>query len=195
VSGRLHGPAALTPGKETTLHIGCEAGWTPESVHTMWRRENSWLFRDSNSDPSVVQPIVSSYTDCAIPATPSYTAQQLILTVIIHIYIYTRNFVNERRKLWSMYSLISAASHPTSRYIFNNFRWINHNVGNLCLVSLQFKSQPHYWLFSSMVSMTFFTLSVSILELYLKICHDNLLLNSHHSLLPSNLIRHCSWKT
>jgi hypothetical protein len=33
------------------------------------RGENSWVYLDSNSDPSVVQPVASRYTDCAIPAT------------------------------------------------------------------------------------------------------------------------------
>jgi hypothetical protein len=30
--------------------------------------ENSWPYRDSNSDPLVVQPVASSYTEYAIPA-------------------------------------------------------------------------------------------------------------------------------
>jgi hypothetical protein len=34
----------------------------------MWRKENSWPYRDSNSDTSVVQPVASRYTDYAIPA-------------------------------------------------------------------------------------------------------------------------------
>jgi hypothetical protein len=29
------------------------------------RRGESWLYRDPNSDPSVVQPVTSRYTDCA----------------------------------------------------------------------------------------------------------------------------------
>jgi hypothetical protein len=36
--------------------------WAPEPVWTTWRRENSWPYRNSNSDPQVVQP------DYAIPA-------------------------------------------------------------------------------------------------------------------------------
>jgi hypothetical protein len=36
-------------------------------VWTIWRRENSWPYRKSNSDPSVVQPVASRYTDWAIP--------------------------------------------------------------------------------------------------------------------------------
>jgi hypothetical protein len=34
----------------------------------MWRRENSRPYRDSKSDPSVVQSVASRYTDYAIPA-------------------------------------------------------------------------------------------------------------------------------
>jgi hypothetical protein len=33
-----------------------------------WRRENSWPYRELNSDTSVVQPVASRYTDCAITA-------------------------------------------------------------------------------------------------------------------------------
>jgi hypothetical protein len=43
-------------------------GGPQELVWMIWRRENSWPYRDSNSDPSVVQPIVSRYSDYAIPA-------------------------------------------------------------------------------------------------------------------------------
>jgi hypothetical protein len=32
----------------------------------MWRKENSWRYRVSNSDPSVIQPVASRYTDWAI---------------------------------------------------------------------------------------------------------------------------------
>jgi hypothetical protein len=42
--------------------------WTPEPVWTTWRSENSWPYRDSNPDLSVVQPVASRYTDCTIPA-------------------------------------------------------------------------------------------------------------------------------
>jgi hypothetical protein len=70
--GQLHAPATLPPGKEPLVPIGQEAGWAPEPVWTTWRRENSWPYRDSNSDPSVVQPICSHYTDCAIPIHQTY---------------------------------------------------------------------------------------------------------------------------
>jgi hypothetical protein len=45
------------------VSIGYEAGWTPQPIWTTWRRENSWSYQDSNSEPSVVHPVASSYTD------------------------------------------------------------------------------------------------------------------------------------
>jgi hypothetical protein len=46
--------------------IGWEAGWAPEPVWMTWRSEKSWPYRDSNSDPLVLQPVPSYYTDYAI---------------------------------------------------------------------------------------------------------------------------------
>jgi hypothetical protein len=68
MSGQLEVPASLPPGKEPPVPIGQETGWAPETVWTTWSRENSLLYRDSNSDLSVVQPVDSRYTDYAIPA-------------------------------------------------------------------------------------------------------------------------------
>jgi hypothetical protein len=44
------------------------AGWVPKPVWTIWRSGNSWIYPDSNSDPSVFSPVASRYTDCPIPA-------------------------------------------------------------------------------------------------------------------------------
>jgi hypothetical protein len=68
VSGQLHAPAALLPENEHLISIGYEAGWVLEKVWMMWRGENSYPHLDSNSDPSVIQPVASRYTDYAIPA-------------------------------------------------------------------------------------------------------------------------------
>jgi hypothetical protein len=60
-------PRLLYPlGKEPPMPIGKESGWAPEAVSTTWRRERSFPYRDSNSNPSVVQPVASRYTECAI---------------------------------------------------------------------------------------------------------------------------------
>jgi hypothetical protein len=67
LAGQLHSPAALTPGKELPIRIGYEVGWTPR------RGEKSSPYRDSNSDPSAIQPVASRYINYTIPAPYIYT--------------------------------------------------------------------------------------------------------------------------
>jgi hypothetical protein len=76
-SGRFT-PWEKAPG---TYRIG---GWAPESVWALWRRENSFPYRDSNSDPSVVQPVASSFTDNDLWTVPIYNElpeQQLLVSL------------------------------------------------------------------------------------------------------------------
>jgi hypothetical protein len=40
VSGQLHSPAALFPGKQPPVPIRQQAGWVPETLRTLWRSEN-----------------------------------------------------------------------------------------------------------------------------------------------------------
>jgi hypothetical protein len=80
VSGQLKAPAALPPGKDPPVLIWQEAGWTPEQVWTTWRGEESSPYRESNSDPSPVQPVVHRYTHCAIPALPFYLWPTLVVS-------------------------------------------------------------------------------------------------------------------
>jgi hypothetical protein len=64
VSGQLQAPAALTPWKEPQVPIVYEAGWAPESVWKLWRRE-SFLVPFGNwspTDHSVAIPIDLSMT-------------------------------------------------------------------------------------------------------------------------------------
>jgi hypothetical protein len=80
MNGQLHALAALPL---VPIGIRGEAGWTPESIWMTWRIENSWPYRNSNSNPSVVQPIASCYTDYAIPS-PSNSN---ILVIILNLYL------------------------------------------------------------------------------------------------------------
>jgi hypothetical protein len=61
VSGRLHAPAALPPGKEPLVPIGYEAGWTPEPFWTRWwekfpapARNRTLKPRTSSPQPSTI---------------------------------------------------------------------------------------------------------------------------------------------
>jgi hypothetical protein len=62
-------PRPLYPqGKSPRYPLNRRLGGPQEPVWTIWRRENSWYYRDSNSDPFVVQLVACRYTDYAIPA-------------------------------------------------------------------------------------------------------------------------------
>jgi hypothetical protein len=61
VSGQLHAPAALHPGKEPSLSIRSEAGWTPEPVWMLGSREII-LGPVKNQTPAV-QAEVRRYTN------------------------------------------------------------------------------------------------------------------------------------
>jgi hypothetical protein len=79
---------ASRPGRfnletEPPVPIGQETGWAQEPVCATWKKENSWYHRDSNSDPSVVQPVASRYTDCAIPASALDVGRRIILKIDI----------------------------------------------------------------------------------------------------------------
>jgi hypothetical protein len=63
MSGQFHAPVALPRGKNTRYPLA-------RSLRGSQNRfaENSWPYRDSNSDLSVVQPVACRYTDWATPA-------------------------------------------------------------------------------------------------------------------------------
>jgi hypothetical protein len=77
VRGKFQISASPPPpggGEELPVPITCrlEAGWSPDPVWAIWGSENSWFYRDSNSDPCVVQPVASRYFDYAIAAISEY---------------------------------------------------------------------------------------------------------------------------
>jgi hypothetical protein len=89
VNGQIQTQASLLPGKEPPLSIGWEARWAPEPMWTTWRRENSWPYLDSNSDPLAVQPVARRYTDCVLLAS-------IIIIIIISTTIPGRAYCTVR---------------------------------------------------------------------------------------------------
>jgi hypothetical protein len=69
VSGQLHAPAVLPLGEgaPSTHWMGDWEG--PRASLDDMENTNFSPYRDSNSDPSVFQPVGSRYTDYATPAT------------------------------------------------------------------------------------------------------------------------------
>jgi hypothetical protein len=67
-SASRHG-RALASGKGPPVPIVQEAGWAPEPVWTQRLEEKSFrLYRGSNFDRPVVQPVARHYTDLSYPA-------------------------------------------------------------------------------------------------------------------------------
>jgi hypothetical protein len=48
MSGQLHAPVALPPGKEPPVPTGEETGWAPEEVRMLWREKNLALWENHN---------------------------------------------------------------------------------------------------------------------------------------------------
>jgi hypothetical protein len=69
MSGQLHAPVALFPGKEPQYSSDRRLGGSQSRSRR--RGENSWPYRDSNSDPSVVQPVASLYIEWPVSAPSS----------------------------------------------------------------------------------------------------------------------------
>jgi hypothetical protein len=85
MSVQLHVPAALPARKEPPVPIGEQVGWTPpELVWTTWKWENSWPYRDSTSDPSVVQSVASRYTvySSSSISSSSSSSNSILLVVV-----------------------------------------------------------------------------------------------------------------
>jgi hypothetical protein len=72
VSGQIHAPAALLPGKEPQYPLGRRLGG-PQS-RSGRRGKNSTPYRDKNYDPSIVQRVAGRYSDRAIPAPRTFNS-------------------------------------------------------------------------------------------------------------------------
>jgi hypothetical protein len=65
VSGQLHPPAALAPGKEPLVPIGQEAGWATSRSGRGGEEKNSQPPPESNPRTPIVQLVAQRYTDWA----------------------------------------------------------------------------------------------------------------------------------
>jgi hypothetical protein len=78
VCGQHHAPAAFTPWKDP-VPVVQEAGWAPEPV---------WMGAENLAplgfDPRTLQPVVSRYTDYAIPA-PEQSVGTFSVTEVVRV--------------------------------------------------------------------------------------------------------------
>jgi hypothetical protein len=61
VSAQLHALATLPPGKSAPAPIGQEAGWSPEPVWMMYRREKP--LAPAGIQTQTIQPVAHHYTN------------------------------------------------------------------------------------------------------------------------------------
>jgi hypothetical protein len=86
VDGQLHAPAGFTPGKKPQVPIGQETGCASKPVWTIWISENSSIYLESNSEPSILHTVVSHYTYCTTAVLKNNSIQ----------FIYVQNLTAQR---------------------------------------------------------------------------------------------------
>jgi len=71
VSGQLHAPDASLPGKRSPLATEREAGWAPEPVWTLRRKEKCLARTGICTPPRLSRSQPSHRVDCAAQASKS----------------------------------------------------------------------------------------------------------------------------
>lgn len=70
VSGKIHNPSTLQPGKGIPVPVAYEAGWIPESVWTLWRIK--YIAPTGNRIPTIQSVAISA--EASVSLLNTYTA-------------------------------------------------------------------------------------------------------------------------
>jgi hypothetical protein len=131
VSGQLHTPAALPRGKSPRYPLDTRLGGLQSLSGRRGEGENSWPYRNLNSDPSAIQPVVSRYTDYAIPAPlmnwiPHLYQIRYVISVakchVIRNYRHRTEGLHGRHCIWRNSNLCANFSYPNTQYEYTMMR-------------------------------------------------------------------------
>jgi hypothetical protein len=127
-------PGLFTPGgKRPRYSLDRRLGGTPEPVWTMWRKDIFWQYRDSDSDPYVVQSIASRYIDCTIPAPCAVTHSIIVSCLLTKAKIKPRCFAFCRICLSEVFEFYCLSSET-----FCKNTWIHEcNHGAIYIFNIQ----------------------------------------------------------
>jgi hypothetical protein len=90
VSGQVHTPVTLPQGKGPWCPLDTRLGG-PQS-QSRQHGEHSWPYWDSNSNPSIIQPVASHYTNYAIQSHFNNISYKINLSL--------KNKMNRKKQRW-----------------------------------------------------------------------------------------------
>jgi hypothetical protein len=125
VNSQLHAPAALSPGIEPPVPIGCGAGWVSEPTWMLWRREKSQPLPGIEPQGFSLQPIAMPTELSRLPNIDSISEKWTLAELIIKFF--SENFYLVLRRIFFV-------SYVNSLTTFTRVLWV-------CL-EMQWKLEP-----------------------------------------------------
>jgi hypothetical protein len=101
LNGQIHAPAALTPAKYPPAPIGYEAGWAPEPVWMLWRREKCCPCWQSNPGrPARSEYLITMRTHSCWHGTGSLYVWWCLVVCFATLSVFTMMNLKVFEKTW-----------------------------------------------------------------------------------------------